>query len=239
MAEFAEFSWGGVTFPLPAQPAGTPLLEVCDPALFAILQYLKTCINFYVGAALVGAAAGMPKDQPIERAVAQVLPTEPLRTASHTTYRFPLLCGWRVSAPYENRTTVWRRRRTKLRVLYILPPLDADSLVRINPILTAIESVVDARLTQAFDPNYRQGQTVFTANGISRARLMESIRGHSELAEGIDFDTLILDIEMDEQQDPHVSGAPHLQSDLDIMNAADPENPVDHRVDVRSGSTTP
>ncbi len=239
MAEFAEFRWGGVKFPLATQTPGANLLEVCDPALFAILQYLKTCINFYVGAALTTAAKGVPTDQPILKAVAQVVPDEPMRAGKHTLYRFPLLCGWRVRAAYDNKTTAWRFRKTTLRVLYVLPPLDAEALMKFGAILTTIESVVDARLTQAFDPNYKAGQTVFTANGISRARLLESSRGHSELADGIDFPTLILDIEMDEQQEPHVSGAPHEEADFELRNASDPAKPVDHFVDVQSGSSTP
>lgn len=240
--DFADFNWGGVQFPLTAQAKGAPLLELCDPSLSVLLQFIKTCINTYAGPALVSAAKGTPADQPILHAVAQVVPIDPPRVGTHTPFRFPLLAGWRTTAKYSNRTTTWRQREAKFRMMYVLPPLDADALVNIDPILTAIESIVDDRLWQGFDPNFNHGERVFMTHGLSRAWLADTERVWSQFSKDIDFSTLILDIEGEERQDvsrPPVSKAPHLQSDLDVQNAADPDNPVDPQVQVRSGSTTP
>ncbi|MFA5186330.1 MAG: hypothetical protein WC551_07645 [Patescibacteria group bacterium] len=218
MLGYGSFQYGGVVYPIPAVAADTNLLEICDPGLGALLQFFRSLLDAYVGPVLLSAAANDPE---ITVTIGNILPLDPLRIGSHTTFKFPILCGWRLSADYDNRTIPWRQSTSKIRVAYVLPPLDADRLLALDPILTSVERVIDRSLFQAFDPNFLAGQTVFTVNGICNAKLISTTRGQYQLAQEIDFGAVILDLEVEERQMPHVSGGPFTDSRLQIDNASD------------------
>ena len=218
MLGYGSFQYGGVVYPIPAVSADTPLLEVCDPAMGALLQFTRSMLDAYVGDVLLSAAINVPE---INLTIGNIVPIDPLRIGSHTLVHFPILCGWRLSADYNNRTTAWRQSVARVRVAYILPPLDADVLINIDPILTSVERVVDRSLFQAFDPHYLLGQAVFTEHGICNAKLTGATRGQYQLAPETDFGAVVLDVELEERQMPHVSGGPFTESNLQIDNASD------------------
>jgi hypothetical protein len=229
------FKFGGVTFPIAAQTAGTPLLESCDPGLSAILQYLRATITAYVGDALVGAASNRTE---ITVAVGDVLNIDPERIKAHTTYKFPLLCAWRLGSRNKERTKTWRQKIARVRVAYVLPPLDADALVNINPILNAVENVADNVLFQAVDANYLAGATVFTDNGISDCNVISTDRGVYKLGDQLDFDATVIDLEMTERAQEYSALDPDFDgTDVEIANATDPTSIVPHQIDMLDGTT--
>jgi|WetSurMetagenome_2_1015567.scaffolds.fasta_scaffold02064_12 hypothetical protein len=223
MAGYDSFKYGGIVFPLPSQAGGTPLLEICDPGLGAILQFLRSVIDSYVGNAFVAAAAGA---EGVTNVIGHLFNVDPLRIGKHTLYKFPILCAWRTDSQYSNRTTAWRQSTGHIRVAYVMPPFDADTLVNLNPVLTAIERVVDHCLFMAFDPAYQAGQMVFTENGIVNCKLLSAARGAYQLADAIDFDSVVLELEIEEREMPHVSGDPMTSSYLRVDNSEDPDDPV-------------
>jgi hypothetical protein len=223
MAEYINCKYGGIVFPVATVTGGTPLLESCDPGLFSLLQFIKSLIEDYVGPAFLSAANGA---EGITVSVGSIVPLDPLRISNYTILKFPILCGWRTEGRFNNRTTAWRQHSATVRIAYVLPPLSAETLFNLNPVLNAVEKIVDHKLFQAFDPGYNSGELVFTANGICNAKLTSSTRGTYQLAQDVDFDATVMELELEEREMPYVAGVTAEESYLQIDNSYDPDDPV-------------
>lgn len=208
------FKYGNTVFPI--QNSSPTLLTSCDPSLAKILDYLSTMITAYAGEALLSLGEIRATDNqamPLQRAVAMVAPIEPDTIAKVEQFQFPLVCAWRKSAKYEERTANWISDVTKLGFAYILPPLTGHQSIIYTPFLNSVAQLCNYALNTGHDVAYNNDERIALNNNISRLRLLTGTFGSYDFAgKGLPpyWPAWVAEIELTEQQTPYVVGIPSL-----------------------------
>lgn len=183
MAEFQVFQYGGVQYPLIAVDPGTELLSICDPILATLLDFFEYRIGYYLGDVLTSASTG--GHAPITSAVETKIAVDPEILSKADQFKFPLLAVWHMRSDLRDQSTNWRERTRRLGISYVLPPLSAAQEIRILPLLSSVEAVIDHSIKQGFDPGFNSGERVFLDT--RKAQLMTGSIGRYPFGDTIDF----------------------------------------------------
>lgn len=213
-------SWlyGGVQFPLPTSSPNT-LLQDADPALFYALDFFTYCVKTYVGprfAAVCAAANVCGSDgRVITTAVQTQLPYDPRPHATDAQFALPILALYRKRGVGKYVTVAKSNEWTDLEFLYVLPPLDASQAEALEPILHAIELLLENRLEQGFDANYTPpggllGQQAWALAGIQEIDWVSCEYEKFDDASPMAIPTIRAKITVIERQGPYL-GQPTFQ----------------------------
>ena len=157
MTDNAKIQRSAVVLPLVAGSSNS-LLQDADPALFYLLDFLRSVLETYLGPRMAAACAAanltQVSGQVISGAVAQAFPYDPGPWLLENHFDFPLLAVWRQKEVTSSRTTTWRHSVDTLGCSYILPPMSAEQAEQVLPILRAVGDVIDNRMWEARDPAY-------------------------------------------------------------------------------------
>ena len=181
--EYGAFKIGKVRYPLPlAADTGKSFLADADPAVYHLLEYYEAMITQHMGDRIEEAfsetsLAGMSP-------VMGTCPYSPDYFMTQTQFKFPLLCVYRVRETLEEERTVSFSvmNVATFHVDYILPPLTAADMERLNPILASVVRILHNRSEQGFDPEYtppggNEGDSVLAAGGIERLMWVNAAYG--------------------------------------------------------------
>lgn len=151
------FAIGAIQEPLSLDTSS--LLKRADPSLYFALDFFTWIIRNYPGpgfllAAMTGAGLKDTKGQPVQNAVEQAYPDDPVPYLGGTYLRFPCLAMYRKGSKYKRHSAGYYDDRCAFDLLYILPPMNAGQAEGILPILNAIEKAIRQKTIQSFDPNY-------------------------------------------------------------------------------------
>lgn len=184
MTDPAGFQFGDTAYPLPAQTANTSLLTVCDPALDALILFLKWRINSCLGTALTGAtSAGTP---PIAANVQATMSLDPLENCERMEQfpGWPLFAMWRKSSTFAMRTNNWLQEVCTLGWAYCLPPTSLGYAQKYAHVLKSVVNIIAASLSAGRDPGYLSGARVLDTYNIADAVLTRCEYGKWEIGEG-------------------------------------------------------
>lgn len=206
MAE-GDFYQGGLSFPLDPASANS-LLRDADPAVFFALEFFSQSIQTHLGPRLVAEATAAGATD-ITVAVAEAMPIDPEQFLAEEHLRFPLLTLHREASTYKYLT----KRRVeigRLKLAYVLPPLQAGQAERLLPILHAVGALVDRKCTQGLDPTHtpsdgEAGDFVWPSAGVSKIEVKESSLGAFQISSDLFFPAIVLTLEMWELADATVS----------------------------------
>jgi len=168
---YGEWGHGDVVFPLDGSVSdSTPLLELADPALAAVLAFLPEVLQLQLGAALTAYAAidGIV----ISDAVISSTNAEPVPALYADRTRFPFFALYRKGETYATHTVAFDKSVSEWEFAYVLPPLMPQPQERIVPILHAVASVIRKALHVGYHPLYEDGAEVLKDAGIMSSRLV-------------------------------------------------------------------
>lgn len=227
-------SWlyGGVSYPL-AQPSSNTLLQDADPAIFYALDFFSYCIRTYVGPRFtaVCAAAGVrgSDGNVVSTAVQTTLPYDPRPHGQDAQFALPLLAVYRKRGAGRRASVAKSNEWTDLEFLYVLPPLDASQAEVLEPVLHAVELLLENRLEQGFDAGYTPpggllGQQPWALAGIQQIEWVgceyEKFDGGGNLA----FPTLRAKVVVAERQGKYLGQPTFLGADVTLSVVGDATN---------------
>lgn len=226
MTENAAFNFGGVRYPLSAQPSDTSLLAICDPTVAKLTDFFKSILETHVGPALIGAAAGV---SPITQMVAMTIPINPSDVSKVDQLDFPLLAVWRKASEKKNKTSNWVHSEWRFGAAVIYPPLSASQAIQLHPSLNSVEQVITNRLHLGYDPSFNDGERILEAAGIAACRVLSSEIGRWDVSNDLDFHGWFAELIVSEQEMPNSEGLhPLTGANLKITDGTEQVgNPVD------------
>lgn len=163
--EDGYFKIGNVLSPLSASSTNS-LLQDVDPAVFYLLDFFAKVLKQHMGARFDQCAAAVGRSDLIGQVVANSIPFDPSPFLQDTQYDFPLLCIFRQSSKYEHKTQSHYAIRSKLALLYILPPFSAGQFETMHLFRVAAQKVLHDRGMQGFDDNVNNGASFAAAGGM-------------------------------------------------------------------------
>lgn len=170
MADYAQFKFGGATYPLTSSLAN-PLLRDADPSLWYAIEYFASVITTHVEARLLAECAQAPAIAAITKAVAYVTSVDPTVVLLESQVQFPLLSVYRRSDEYDQRTLAYDHATSEWGVEFVLPPLSPAQYERVYPILKAVRDTLLDRIENTFDPGYQNGAKVWQLAQLESVRL--------------------------------------------------------------------
>lgn len=166
-------SFGGVEFPLADQTTAADLLPVADPALEALIAFVRFFLNADMGTALSDALAGA--SPPVTQNVMAAYSTDPgVDTIRPEQIQFPALFIWRKSSTYAEAMLGQPRRVSTLGWLYVPPSMRFEFAEKYSHICNAVELSMGRALTYGYHPDYNSGAPL--SNGITAMRMLSATR---------------------------------------------------------------
>lgn len=170
-AGWGAFGHGKVVFPLDdTVAADVSLLELADPALAAMLDFLPAVLDLELGAALKQYA--LRRDIKIARAVISQANAEPVPALYADKTRFPFFALYRKGEQHTGHTTSWDKSVGDWEFAYVLPALMPGPQNDLVPILHAVGRVIGYAVRRGRHPSYGGGAEVLKNAGIMSARLV-------------------------------------------------------------------
>lgn len=151
--DYSGFQVGETQFPLTSALTNS-LLADADPALYQLAEFLKYCLNTYVGARLLAAASAAGVTLPAGSACKTYYPYEPTPQFLEEQLQLPALFVFRTRGATEQWTSGHEHDLWGVSVVYLLPPLDAAGSEALVPILRAVYSTIRRKVTDSWDPGY-------------------------------------------------------------------------------------
>jgi hypothetical protein len=210
--QFTFYQVGDVVYPLDAVSSNTALLEVCDPALFHIINYLAFEIDDKLGAVLTSATGrGNPPVGANIRKKLWVNPLENVEKADQVA--FPLFAVWRGDSKMAGKTLNWRQDKNEMGWCYALPAMTLEQSLRFAPVLHSVVTIVNESLFQGFSPGYNDGMKIIGGNNIASAKCIEVRYGVMHVGDQTDvhFHSVFGKIEVIEQTMPNTTGLVDLE----------------------------
>lgn len=222
--EYSRIKFGGLITPLTASTANE-ILQDADPSIFYMCDFLKAMINTHLGTRLAAQAlkAGI---QGFASAVGEVVPMDPAPFLTQNQFKFPLLAIYRTQDVETEHSRFHVVSDCQVTVQYIMPPIVAGHMRIVGPILSAVRSVMLARIEQGQDPTYTPpggalGDSAWNASGLMAIGLQSSKFGGYSDGEKLYFPTWTGTVLLREQTE-------FLSSDYDTFAGSDlHENLVD------------
>lgn len=242
----STFQVGGVVFPL-TNTSGNDLVVDADPAIYAVLQFYKYCINTYIGARWLTQATKAnildAKDQLITSPVEQLVPYSPADYLLESQFRFPMLSADRLNEKYEKKftdaTRGWYAVSYTLEVMYMLPPLTAEQMYHLGGFRTLIPRILQDRTELGWDPNYQGGVPIFKNAGLDEIQMIDARYIGMENPKNVKtfFPAIIMNFEVKERKnyvngsDPPFTG---VDGTIDISDGYQPDNydMIDFKIDL-------
>lgn len=166
--ENTAFTHGDVSYPLPSGSlTPTEPLDMVDPVVAGLLAFVEAMLVHYMGDAFLETAAAIKLFKTKDHAVASVVESRsgvnPAVYPSAQQLSFPHLAVYRMgSDSFAPKTVVLQAfAQTRIAIDFVLPPVDAFQLHRINPYLHAAETIILNRLSKGGDPSYHYISTKF------------------------------------------------------------------------------
>lgn len=226
----AFFKFGGIEYPLAGVVSTSSLLDFCDPAVKAAGAFFSSVIGTYLGTAMTLVAANCGAD--IVSNVQQFLPYDPALVAKYVQGDYPQLAVWRKTAAHNDRTLSWEHEVSKWGIAYILPPLDAGQLERIQPVLHSVCQIVQHSIRARSDAAYLADADVWASVGIEKFALLSSEFAGFAIggdAGGLYFPAWQGELEVSEKFNPTAGGTnPYTGDDAMVSDESAQEgNPVE------------
>lgn len=222
MTDYTRFQIGGFVSPLSNSTANSALKDA-DPALYEALSFWEGILNVHLGDRWDAECAALGIDYEL---IAGSVPYDPLPLFQEAQFKLPLLAVYRVSGQHGDRTVNKHHEVCRWGLDWILPPLTAGQLERLNPFLSAADKVLFDRTEQGFDPAYQAGLSVWEECLIERIDIKSSAyqwlqnrgpgSGLQSSSVNSAFPTLHLEIDVTERVMP-------LSSDFDVLAGIDGE----------------
>lgn len=166
MADYGKFKVGNVIYPLTADTTNS-LLQDSDPALFYIIDFIRTVLQTYVGERwkseidkINSEKGGIPINDGY--VVATTYPYDPKRFYLQNKPVFPILAIYEIDSETELKTLCWYHTTRTLQLVYSLPPLTAGQVEMFMPMLKNIENIIVDRVNQGYDPSYYNSREVWS-----------------------------------------------------------------------------
>lgn len=156
--------FGGISFPLDAQPTGASVVAVADPFLARALPYWQACLNYYIEDAYV-AAMGAKASGGTSRACRTTLAVDPIPWLDTQVIETPLLACFPTKGPAKGLTLERDRIDFAYRVIYCLPSMDWSTYQKVAPILQAAYALLIKVTEQQHDDAYNSGERVWDEAG--------------------------------------------------------------------------
>lgn len=243
MADYGQFAYGNVQFPLTTSTTNS-LLQDLDPANYYLLDYYRTVIVTHLGARFAAELTRAPSITSIPSLLAQYVPLDPAPWLQEQQFKFPLLCVYRTKGTEDDRTIVWPHDTCEFAVQYILPPVTGGQAERLIPILNGITKVIDNRTESMMDPTYQSGLRVWAAAGIESIKVKESAYARYDAVNGQAFPCVMLKLLVKERVMPPAAGAFQTFGGIDAAvdeysspNAPPVLDQVDSKVDIVDPTT--
>jgi hypothetical protein len=210
--QFTFFQVGDTEFPLDAVASNTSLLSVCDPALDDLIDYLAYEIDNKLGQVLISATgrANPPIGINIRKKI-WVDPLHNVETADQVA--FPLFGVWRGESKMSSKTLNWRQDANMMGWCYVLPAMNLEQALRLQPVLRAVVNIVNFSLFQGFDPSYKNAAKIIAGNNIASAKCVEVKYGTMHIGDQTDvhFHSVFGKLEVIEQTMPNTNGLVDLE----------------------------
>ena len=214
-------TFGGVAFPLAPQSTGDALLHVADPALEALLAFLRFFLNADMDTALPDAlAAASPV---VSQNVMGAYTTDPgVETIRPEQVQFPAFFIWRKSATYAETMMNQPRRTSVCGWMYIPPVMTFEQAEKYSHICNAVELSLGRAVSYGYHPDYNGGQPL--TSGITSLRLLSATR---EIHPGGDLSSFYAvggDLEVVEDVGENLEDFPPLDAidyDIGVGNATE------------------
>jgi hypothetical protein len=236
------FQVGGVKFPL-TSTSGNDLIVDADPLIFHWLQFCKSVITTHLGnrfaqaataANLTGADGNL-----ITSPVKQLVPYSPADYLQEVQFKFPLLSADRFNETYKEETRQWYEISFQMQMLYMLPPLTAAQMYKLNSFRSNVTKVLLDRLELGWDPSYNNGELIFKTAGIEEIKFVKSDYLGLENPANVKtfFPTVMMTFDVKERKN-HIDGSfPDLTSingstEISDGNQANNYDMIDWQVDL-------
>lgn len=220
MPDFAQFQYGGVSFPLPAATTN-PLLQDADPAIFYTLDFFKTVLTTYLNQRVQAQIATAPAIVGMTQVVQTVVPFDPAPYLAATQFQFPLLAVYRTTGEFFFQTMSWEAEKGNWAIQYILPPLDAAQMERLGaPLLNAVSKTIHNRIENAFDPSWQSGTRLQVLTGTQEIELVSETFGRYEPGGNLSFPTWAAVLRVKEKAMPQTGAFGHLtaiNTEIDLV----------------------
>lgn len=206
MGDFDTFKYGNASYPLDDASTNS-LLRDADPALFYLLDFLSFSLTTHLEDRLLAEVAAVDQVN-VAAAVASSVPFDPGPFLKQVQFKFPLLAAYRKSSTFQETSNAKERETSTIDVLYILPPMPADGMERIYPVINAAKAVIKNAIETGIHsayiaPDEAVAITVSvwseTYANITEIKAKTAAFGAFENTEGLFFPALSMAIELREE----------------------------------------
>lgn len=225
MADYEQFQFGSVQFPLELN--ATPIDEFGDPPLFTVLEYIKFCLQKYLGDRWDAEFADFP--ELVGNIVAEDVNYDPTYYFQQAQYTLPLLALYRTKSEVFEKTAVWYATRSEWQLLYVFEPVKTEQIRKVSTFLQLIANVITDRIEQGYDPGYKNGELIFETAGISKIKVVDFStyqQAQNTVETNLDFKVLVLNLEVEELEEKN-PGLDNLEGADGYVTISDSQTEVD------------
>jgi len=163
---------GAVVVPLSSVATGGSLVSLADPVITDLLSKFKAVLRDKLDTAWNSAAS-----QTSSHVVEGTYACAPAPMTGRG-WKWPALFMWRDRERLFYRTSCYRCAESTGHLLFILPPMPYEQAIRLDPIRTAVRTVLDLYNEQHGDPDTASGACPMTANTLEAFTFNEAEYGY-------------------------------------------------------------
>lgn len=203
--ERGTFAWAAAVYPLTSATTDSLLHDV-DYALYKFLDFSTVVLQTHLGErwAAEATAAGLPNLA--SRVVQYEVPYDPAPYLTQDQLKFPLLALYRTRWKSAQTSIAFERIDSEWQLQYVLPPLEATQMERLNPILKGVMDVIVNRFHEGSDNSYRNREHVIAETGIQEITVISGKMGAYPNGKDLFFPAILMELEVKERWMP-VPGA--------------------------------